>query len=78
MHHEFLPAWFGWLSGIVAAYCIVASTAWAESGFWSPTGGLQIITYIVFLAWTVVASALCLYELTAAHPAREGEQPIPV
>jgi Domain of unknown function (DUF4386) len=50
--------WWGWLSVVAGLILIVGGTAWARDGFWSPTGGAAWITFIVFLVWMVVTSAL--------------------
>lgn len=50
--------WWGWLSLVAGLLLLVGATAWARDGFWSPTGGAAWITFIVFLVWMVVTSAL--------------------
>jgi hypothetical protein len=50
--------WWGWLSLVAGLLVIVGATAWARDGFWSPTGGAAWITFMVFLVWMVVTSAL--------------------
>jgi hypothetical protein len=37
---------------------IVGATARARDGFWSPTGGVSFICFIVFLVWVLVTSIL--------------------
>lgn len=54
------PRWWGWLSGLAGLWQIVAATAWARDGFWSPTGGVSWIAFIVLLAWLLVTSVLLL------------------
>jgi Domain of unknown function (DUF4386) len=50
--------WWGRLSVLAGLLLIVGGTAWARDGFWSPTGGVAIICFVVFLVWTLVTSIL--------------------
>ena len=50
--------WWAWLSVVAGLLLIVGATAWARDGFWSPTGGVSFICFIVFLVWTLVTSVL--------------------
>ena len=52
------PRWWGWLSVVAGLLLIIGSTAWARDGFWSPTGGVSFISFIIFLVWTLVTSVL--------------------
>ena len=66
------PRWWGWLSGIAGLLSIIAATAWARDGFWSPTGGLSYVGFGVFLVWMLVTSILLTMKLREA-PARAPE-----
>jgi hypothetical protein len=50
--------WWGWLSVAGGVLLIVGATARARDGFWSPTGGMSFICFIVFLVWVLVTSIL--------------------
>ena len=52
------PRWWGWLSLAAGLLLIVGGTAWARDGFWSPTGAISFICFLVFLVWTLVTSIL--------------------
>jgi len=52
------PRWWGWLSVVAGLLLIIGATAWARDGFWSPTGGVSFISFIVFLVWTLGTSVL--------------------
>lgn len=54
------PAWFGWASLAGAAAFLSGGTTWASDGFWAPDGAWTTITFLVFLAWTAVASGLLI------------------
>ena len=50
--------WWGWLSVLAGVVVLIGATAWARDGFWSPTGGMSFICFIVFLVWMLVTSVL--------------------
>jgi hypothetical protein len=50
--------WWGWLSLLAGLLLVVGATAWARDGFWSPTGGVSYVTFIVFIVWMLVTSVL--------------------
>jgi Domain of unknown function (DUF4386) len=52
------PRWWGWLSGLGGLLLIVGATAWARDGFWSPTGGVSLTCFALFVVWTLVTSVL--------------------
>lgn len=52
------PRWWGWASAVAGLWAIVNATAWARDGFWSPTGGVAFIGFLVFLVWFLVSSVL--------------------
>jgi hypothetical protein len=63
--------WWGWLSLLAGLLLIVGGTAWARDGFWSPTGGVSYVTFIVFIVWMLVTSILLTMRLrtsTVASP----------
>jgi Domain of unknown function (DUF4386) len=57
--------WWGWLSLVAGLLLIVGATAWARDGFWSPTGGVAWITFLVFLVWMLVTSILLTMKVRA-------------
>ena len=63
-----VATWWGWVSGLVALWAVVSSTAWAEDGFWSPEGA-GFVSFIVFLAWVLVTSVLLTLKMRAEAPA---------
>jgi hypothetical protein len=54
---KLFPAWWAWLSALIAAWSVVAATGWAQSGFWSPDG-VGFAGFAAFLLWTLVTSVL--------------------
>lgn len=64
-----MPIWFAWTSVAATAVMIAAGTTWARDGFWSPTGAFSLISIVVMLGWTVVASGLLVaHRAPAAAP----------
>jgi hypothetical protein len=66
------PRWWGWLSAVAGLISIVAATAWARDGFWSPTGGLSYVGFGLFVLWILVSSILLTMRMHGA-PARAPE-----
>lgn len=52
-------AWFTAVSGVAAVAHLVVASSFAESGFFSPVGGVEIAVPIIYLAW-VAALAVAL------------------
>ncbi len=57
--------WWGWLSVAAGSLLVIGATAWARDGFWSPTGGVSYITFVVFVVWMLVTSILLTMKLRA-------------
>jgi hypothetical protein len=51
------PQWFGAAGLLVALVVLVSGGALDQRGFYAPDGAYAIISLIVFLAWTLAASA---------------------
>lgn len=58
--------WWGWVSLAAGLWLIVGATAWARDGFWSPTGGVAWLTFIVFLVWMLGTSILLTMKMRTA------------
>jgi hypothetical protein len=56
------PRWYVWPSGLAALALLFSGGAFAAKGFYSPTGGYSIISFIVFLVWAVVTALLLMTE----------------
>jgi hypothetical protein len=63
-----LPEWFGWLSLVAAAVLLLGALSVKTTGFFSPTGAMTLISFLVFLAWILVASVLLVQ--------RTGDEPV--
>lgn len=55
--------WWGWVSVVAGVVQIIGATAWARDGFWSPTGGISFVCFIVFLAWMLVTSGMLTMQM---------------
>lgn len=53
---SFVPRAWGYACALIGLLFVVSGTAWSESGFWSPTGGLVLITNVAFLAFVLGTS----------------------
>lgn len=56
------PRWYHWASGLAALALLFSGGAFAAKGFYSPTGGYSIISFIVFVVWVVVTALLLITE----------------
>jgi hypothetical protein len=56
------PRWYVWLSGLAALALLFSGGAFAAKGFYSPTGGYSIISFIVFVVWVVLTAVLLMTE----------------
>ena len=61
------PQWHAWAGGIAALLFLLGGTTWAKDGIWAPDGAYGIITFILFLVWLVVTSALLVRRAKAAE-----------
>lgn len=52
------PAWYGWTFVPGGFIVFLGGTAWDQSGFWAPDGGLGYIAIIIGLSWMFITSAL--------------------
>jgi Domain of unknown function (DUF4386) len=59
--------WWGWLSIVAGIVIIVGATAWARDGFWSPTGGMAFVCFVIFLVWMLVTSVLLTMKMREAR-----------
>jgi len=57
-----LAEWFGWLSALGAVVFVIGGVSMKSSGFFSPTGGMPFIAFLVFLIWVLVASLLLVQQ----------------
>ena len=55
----FINRWWGWLSGLLALWAIVSSTAWSRDGLWSPDEA-GFVSFVAFLVWVLGTSILLL------------------
>jgi hypothetical protein len=56
------PRWYVWPSGLAALALLFSGGALATKGFYSPTGGYAIISFIVFVVWVVLTAVLLMTE----------------
>jgi hypothetical protein len=71
-----LPEWFGWLSYAGAIVLVIGGLSQKTSGFFSPSGGMVMITFIVFLAWILVASVLLVQKTATASMGAPATSPM--
>jgi hypothetical protein len=71
-----LPDWFGWLSYAGAAVFVIGGLSEKTKGFFSPTGGMVMITFIVFLAWILIASVLLVQKNATASVGAPATSPM--
>jgi hypothetical protein len=64
-----LPEVLGWASMAGAIWLVIGGAALKESGFFSPSGTYGLISYFVFLAWTLVVSAALTQRVAATTEA---------
>ncbi|MEX2647304.1 MAG: hypothetical protein WD249_13670 [Gaiellaceae bacterium] len=60
MRSAMLPAWYSGLSVLAALWFVVSGLTYADSGFFSPSGGFGFIGFLAFLAWVLLTSGLLL------------------
>lgn len=60
-----LPEVLGWASMVAAIWFVIGGAALELSGFFSPSGTYGLISYFVFLAWTIVVSATLTQRVAA-------------
>jgi hypothetical protein len=70
-----LQSWFVWAGIVAAGLAVLHGTNWAESGFWSQTGGYVFITIIAALAWLALASVLLYLRAPVAERPPERVTP---
>lgn len=63
---KLFPAWWAWLSALVAAVSVVAATGWGQTGFWSPDG-VGFVGFGGFMLWTLVTSVLLTMQTKPAE-----------
>lgn len=53
---RFIPAWWGWVSIVVALWAVVSTTALNHVGFWTPQGAgfLNLVFYIAWVGGTSI------------------------
>jgi hypothetical protein len=69
------PQWHGWAGGIAALLFLLGGTTWAKDGFWAPDGAYGTITFLLFLAWLVVTSALLVRRAPAPEAPLAAQVP---
>jgi uncharacterized membrane protein len=57
----------GWASMVAAIWFVIGGAAVELTGFFSPSGGYGLISYFLFLAWTLIVSATLTQRATAAE-----------
>ncbi|MHB8641322.1 MAG: hypothetical protein ACYDA3_00320 [Gaiellaceae bacterium] len=71
-----MPDWFGWLSSAGAIVFVIGGLSQKTAGFFSPSGGMVMITFIVFLAWVLVASFLLVQKTATATMGAPATSPL--
>ena len=69
LRSNIFPSWFGWVSAAGAAWFVLGGLSWARDGFFAVDGGATMIGLVVFLAWTLLGSALLVQHASATEPA---------
>jgi hypothetical protein len=67
MRSHVMPEWFGWLSCLGGICFVIAGLSIRSTGFFSPAGAMVWIAFIVFAAWAVLASWLCMQKHAVGH-----------
>ena len=62
-----LPEMLGWASMVAAIWFVIGGAALNLTGFFSPSGAYGLISYFLFLAWTLIVSATLAQRATAAE-----------
>jgi hypothetical protein len=73
-----LPEWLAWAGAVfvILALLDAAGRTIADSAAFGPGGVFGILTFLVFLAWTLAASLL-LWQATPDEPVTQVQQPEP-
>lgn len=67
LRSRIFPQWHAWADGIAALLFLLGGTTWAKDGFWAPDRAYGTITFLLFLAWLVVTSALLVRRAETAE-----------
>jgi hypothetical protein len=68
LQSRFLPAWYGWASGVIAVALVLRGGALKANGFYAPDGAYGFVVLVFFLAWLVATSVLLIVRSDAASP----------
>ena len=73
-----LPEWLAWAGAVFVVLALIdaAGRTIADSAAFGPGGVFGILTFLVFLAWTLAASLL-LWQTTPAEPVTQVQEPAP-
>jgi hypothetical protein len=66
---QVFPQWYGALGFLAGLWFAVGGAAYAEDGFFSPTGAYGFIGFLAFLVWVLLTSVLMLLPRGAEQPA---------
>jgi hypothetical protein len=67
-----LPIWYGWASLVVALIALLRVASVARDGFFEPGTGLALISFLIFVAWTLTTSGLLVRRWPALVRSAEG------
>ncbi len=61
-----LPEWYAWLTLAGSVIFFVGALSLRTKGFFSVTGGMSFIAFLVFAVWVLISSALLVQKTAAA------------
>jgi len=63
------PRWYAALGFLAGLWFVVGGAAYADDGFFSPTGAYGFIGFLAFLVWVLLTSVLMLVQREVEQPA---------
>ncbi|HXG76552.1 MAG TPA: hypothetical protein VNJ53_08280 [Gaiellaceae bacterium] len=69
LRSKVFPQWYGALGFLAGLWYAIGGAAYANDGFFSPTGAYGFIGFLVFLVWVLLTSILMLVPREAEQPA---------
>ena len=63
------PEWYAWLTLVAAVLLVLGAFSEKSAGFFSPSGGMPVITFLAVIVWVLISSIL-LVQKTPDAPMR--------